>query len=122
MHDGELVETMTTVASMYPCCGRKKNWMPRLACWSVSVVGLVGVPSARRTAVAVKMPYSLFTWMVEVIALPEDGRSGVTWYSYTGITSCSMHSPAVPVSRSKMDMPISADDGRMSASCIWAQP
>ena len=69
------------MASICPSSGRKKNWMPRLACSLVRVVGEVGLSAIVPTAVEVNRRLGLSTCTVEEMGSSDDGRRGVTKYS-----------------------------------------
>ena len=69
------------VASMKPCCGRKKNCTARLAATSLTAVGSLGLSAGVPAAVDVKTPgvesVRSDTSSVLVTSFPELGRSGV---------------------------------------------
>ena len=61
-------------------------------------------------------------YTVDVMSLPEVGRSGVLKYSNSGTVSCSMCSPLTPLVKSYTVIVTSADDGSTTGWSICAQP
>ena len=76
-------------AVMKPSRDGKKNCTELLACESVRAVGSVGRSSDVPRALDVNVPFVSSTTTVELIALSDSGRSGVTKYSYPLIVSSS---------------------------------
>lgn len=70
------------------------------------------------TAVDVNVRVASFTKIVELIASPDHGRSGVTKYSYSGTVNCSTYSFDGPVSKSYTVIESSARDGNTTVSFI----
>ena len=62
---------------MYPLVGLKKNWTALLACRSVRLRGSLGLSAGLPGAVEVKVPAASLMAIVEEMALPDAGRSGV---------------------------------------------
>ena len=78
MHTPLPVYETEKVASTNPRSGRKKSWIPRLACSLLSAAALVGLSDASPSAVEVNMRAASLTNTVEFTASPELGRNGVT--------------------------------------------
>ena len=73
-------------------------------------------------AVDEKVPVARSMERVEVIELPDAGRSGATKYAYVGTEKLSIYSFDTPLSKSKTDMPTSASPGNVIGSFIAGQP
>ena len=82
-------ERTANVASTYPFDATKKNCTPLLACSSVSACASVGSSAASPGAVARKTRLFRSTLTVDVMSLPETGRSGVLKYAKSGTVTSS---------------------------------
>ena len=71
----------SNVASTYPSSGAKKNCTPFLAWTSVRFCGSLGLFADDPAAVDVNVCVILSTSTLDVIALPDDGVSSVTYYA-----------------------------------------
>jgi len=69
-------------------------------------------------AVDEKVPVDRSIESAVLIELSEAGRIGVTKYAYCGTWNVSVYSFAAPLSKSKTDMPMSADEGSDSGVFI----